>query len=609
MRITYGEEPLLNGHSAASTTSLPKLADDDARAQSRRQIVPQIRDVDASPSLEEIVEDTPSIDYLYPARFRPKPAFPSSHDFEVKRFDETVGMGVMSFKGFKPGDLVAVMTGELSTDVLQHTLQIREGLHLHDPWFSGYFLHSCDPNIHLDMEKLEVRCVREIKPNDWLFMDYAQTEDELFACFPCSCGATSCRKVITGRKQAGADVASSMLWWRRADLYYEDSQLQFAGKEVNALAEQHGTPSFFYNGRRVVENAQRIRDALDAAGLEGRHSLLYAMKANRFAPLLTFLKCSGAVTGLDVCSPNEVEAAMGCGWSAKELSFTSTSLSRKDMARLTAIKGLNINLDSISALRRWGELGRDRDVGIRINPAAGVSREDNDLLQYAGPKTTKFGIYKEQLAEALEVAAEFGLRITRIHFHTGCGFLTPQLPQYDAILQECLWFVDQVATCREVNLGGGLGVPYTAEDEALDLTQWSAVIERQFRNRDLSILLEPGAYIAHDAGLLLVTANAIEKKASKTFVGVDAGFNIALEPSMYALPFQPVPAEWKADSPKHLVSIAGNINEALDVWFEDIELPQVEEDDVFALLNAGAYSSSMASNHCLRGDFTEFLLL
>jgi len=570
------------------------------------KIVPKV-----DPAKADAAPSEASVDYLYPARFPPNKSYPAVGDFEVKRFSDEVGMGVISYRGFQPGDLVAAINGDQTSEILQHTLQIREGLHNHDPFFSGYFLHSCSPNVFVDMEKMEVRCLREIKPNEWLYMDYAQTEDHLFACFQCSCASPNCRKVVTGRMQVMEDVASSVLWWKRDGLSYDDNQLQFAGRNVNELAAQHGTPCFVYDAERVESNAKRMSGALDDAGFKGRHRVMYAMKANRFAPLLTFLKLRGAVAGLDVCSPREIHHAMGCGFEAHELSFTSTSLSRKDIESISAYKGLHVNLDSLSALRRWGELGHSREVGLRINPAMGVGREDNDMLQYSGPrKTTKFGIYKEQMAEAMSIANEFGLTITRIHFHTGCGYLTPQLPIFDAILEECIPFIEACKdTCRQVILGGGMGVPFTADDSELDLSQWAEVIAKHFAARDLEVWLEPGSYLAQDAGLLLLTANSVEAKADKIFVGVDGGFNLAPEPAMYALPFQPVPATWKPDSPLHTLSIAGNINEALDVWFEDTELPEVEEDDVIALLNAGAYSSSMAADHCLRGDFKEVMLL
>jgi len=347
-------------------------------------------------------------------------------------------------------------------------LQIRPGLHNHDLWFSGYFLHSCNPNIRLDMEAMKVFAVRDIAANDWLYMDYSDTEDELFCCFPCQCGAATCRGFITGRQQQGRpnddaacphmdgsdatgssgnvspmlvdSIASGEMqsvtkeasvpavqatgrWWARADLCYQGANLTFACQDVGSLARQHGTPSFFYNGQRIVDNVQRLKGALAEAGFAQRSRVLYAMKANRFAPLLTFLRTTKVLGGIDCCSPNEVEHAIACGFRAEDISFTNTSLSRRDLERLSAIDGLMMNCDSLHSIRRWGELGRGREIGIRINPALGTGRADNNKLQYCGVTISKFGIYKEQLAEAIALAAEYDLTITRVHFHTGCGLV------------------------------------------------------------------------------------------------------------------------------------------------------------------------------------------
>jgi diaminopimelate decarboxylase len=123
----------------------------------------------------------------------------------------------------------------------------------------------------------------------------------------------------------------------------------------------------------------------------------------------------------------------------------------------------------------------------------------------------------------------------------------------------------------------------------------------------LTVELEPGDYVAKDAGILLLTVGCVEKKRDTVFVGVNGGFNIAVEPAVYGLPFEPVPAI-RRDGPAQRYTIAGHINEALDIWYRDINLPPLVEDDVLVILNAGAYSSSMASNHCMRGELREFLL-
>lgn len=395
-------------------------------------------------------------------------------------------------------------------------------------------------------------------------------------------------------------------WWEREDLHFRDGVLIFAGRRVEELAEQFGTPTFFYSGQRIVANVERLRSALHQAGLGERSRIKYAMKANRFAPLLTHLRGTGLV-GIDACSPNEVEHAISCGFSATDISFTATSLSNRDLERLSRIQGLSMNCDSLSTIRRWGELGRGRSIGIRVNPAMGISRAHNDKLQYSGINTTKFGIYREQFAEAVAMAKDYDLTIKKIHFHTGCGYLTEQLGVWDSIIESCLWFVDQLDSVEIVNVGGGLGVPHVAGDMPLDLGRWAGVLAKHFGNRPQSIEIEPGDYLAKDTGIMLLTVNTVEKKMETVFVGVDAGFNLAVEPAVYGLPFHPVPA-LRLPGDCKAVTIAGNINEALDVWYSNIAMPPLAEGQTLALINAGAYSSAMASNHCLRGEFKEFLL-
>jgi diaminopimelate decarboxylase len=397
-------------------------------------------------------------------------------------------------------------------------------------------------------------------------------------------------------------------WWQRADLCYHQRHLHFAGHNVADLARQFGTPSFIYSAKRVKENIERVKNALLTIGGQQQHRLFYAMKANRFAPLLTFLKQSG-LCGIDACSPAEIEHALGCGFSPADISFTATSLSQDDFDLLARYDDLLFNADSLHAISQWGQRRPGSEIGIRINPAVGVSRASNQLLQYAGPVTTKFGIYQEQFAEALKIAASFGLIIRRIHFHTGCGYLTEQLPQWEAVVEKCLWFVEQVPTVQQVNIGGGLGVPHVASDQPIDLEKWAAIIKRSFTDRDLVVNVEPGDYLVKDAGLLLLGITYIEKKQQTHFLGVNGGFNLAPEPAYYNLPFQPVPLFNNGSDRLTPFHVVGHINEALDVWSENILLPDMTEQKHIALINAGAYSSSMASNHCMRGYFKEYLLL
>ena len=137
---------------------------------------------------------------LYPVKFGKNPIFPKATDFEVVFKDEMSGNGVICYRSFKRGEVIAGMSGEVISEIRQHTLQIDSEKHLFDPYFSGYFLHSCDPNISLDMDLLVVTALRDIPANSYLYMDYAETEDYLFKQFPCSCGADNCRGWVAGKK-------------------------------------------------------------------------------------------------------------------------------------------------------------------------------------------------------------------------------------------------------------------------------------------------------------------------------------------------------------------------------------------------------------------------
>ena len=396
-------------------------------------------------------------------------------------------------------------------------------------------------------------------------------------------------------------------WWQREDLCYRQSQLFFAGRSVQQLTTQFGTPSFIYSAARVQSNLQRLHKALVDTGMRDRFRVHYAMKANRFAPLLTFLKQTGLCT-IDACSPQEVEHALSCGFKPEDISFTASSLSARDLDQLARYDGLFLNCDSIHAIQEWGKRKPGTAIGIRVNPAMGIGRADNEKLHYAGAVTTKFGIYWQQFAQALEVAKEHGLRVTNIHFHTGCGYLTAQLGQLEEIISHCFQFVDAAGTIESVNIGGGLGVPHLPGDAPLDLGKWAALLARLFAGHGLRLEVEPGDYLVKDAGLLLVEKTFVEQKKTTTFVGVDAGFNIAPEPAHYGLPFQPVPLHFH-EEPCSPVTVVGNINEALDIWYENAPLPDLNRHHNLAFINAGAYSSSMASNHCMRGSFKEILLL
>lgn len=393
-------------------------------------------------------------------------------------------------------------------------------------------------------------------------------------------------------------------WWQRDDLRYIDSELHFAGHSVTELLIQNGTPSYYYSTSRILENIIRIQSELSFVALN--HQLLYAMKANRH-PDIVRLIASETTCGIDACSPREVELAISCGFEPHRISVTSTAVSNHDWDTYRKYPELLFNCDSIASIQRVAKGGYRSQIGIRINPSIGVGYGSNKMLHYAGTKPTKFGIYLDHLAEARSLATNNGLKIVGLHMHAGSGFIQSGLPNYRKALEFLSELVSQFDNLEYLNIGGGLGVPLKAQDPALNLDDWAKTVMEVLGKHNLKIFVEPGDHIIKDAGILVSQVVEVEQKSTTVFAFVDAGFNIHPEPAFYDLPCEPVPVKQPNELSSNLTTIAGNINEALDIFNADHPIT-LKQNDFIAFINAGAYGASMSSNHCLRSVAKEIIL-
>jgi diaminopimelate decarboxylase len=397
-------------------------------------------------------------------------------------------------------------------------------------------------------------------------------------------------------------LSPGSLWWERADLRYRSGRLEFAGRDLEGLARQ-GTPAYVYSAGRVLDNLARLRGALDSACVP--HEAFYAVKANRFGPLLDALRARGGC-GIDACSPAELLLALEHGFREAEISYTGHAVSESDLDVLEARPGVHVNCDAISTIRRLGWRCPGRTIGIRLNPGLGAGY--NERLRYAGAKPTKFGVYPERFAEAVAAARAAGMAVDTLHFHIGSGYQGDALDAFDRVLQGAMRLLDAHPEIRRLNVGGGLGVRMAETDAAIDLGRWAGIVARHALPRDLRVAVEPGDYLVKDAGLLLVQVNTVEDKAGTRFVGVDAGLGILNLAPYYGVPCVVAPLVLRPGARREKVTIAGNINEAIDLLAEDVEVPALEEGDFLALANVGGYGSAAASNHCMRGAYQEVLL-
>jgi diaminopimelate decarboxylase len=391
------------------------------------------------------------------------------------------------------------------------------------------------------------------------------------------------------------------MWWERPGLEAREGRLLVAGRDAEGLARTHGTPLYAFDLASIGERIRALQDAFAGAGQPFRYR--YALKANREPGVLAFIR--GLVdVGMDVCSPGEVLHAIEHGWSAGEISYTGTNVSDRDLDVILEHE-VHMNLDLLSQLRRYGRRAPGTAVGLRVNPRAGAKWDEASKSVYAlADRPTKFGIYREDLPEALDIATEYDLRIDTVHLHVGDGFLTPGLPAFEpaveAAAEMTAWLTEQGCPIAEVNAGGGLGVPQREGDEPLDLAAYAALLTRHLGPLGVTIACEPGDYTAKQSGVLLAEVVTVEDRLGTRFVGTDVGFAAGPEHFIYASP-QPIVLCRDADGPPaSLVTVSGHINEGPDLWGEDIPLPDVEEGDIIAILNIGTYNQSMSMRHCLR---------
>lgn len=139
--------------------------------------------------------------FIYPYQLESNAGYPTRTNFSIKQKDGDVGYGVYTKKDFKRGSLVARFSGNIVNHVVQHSLQVNPSSHIHDPYFAGLLLHSCNPNVALDMQDFTIWAIKDIDAGEALTMDYATTEDKLFKQFKCLCESDNCRHWITGRKE------------------------------------------------------------------------------------------------------------------------------------------------------------------------------------------------------------------------------------------------------------------------------------------------------------------------------------------------------------------------------------------------------------------------
>ncbi|MBI4363099.1 MAG: diaminopimelate decarboxylase [Euryarchaeota archaeon] len=385
------------------------------------------------------------------------------------------------------------------------------------------------------------------------------------------------------------------------------SHLKFGGADTVALAERYGTPLYLLDEERIRRHYRDYRRAFPRA------DLYYAAKANGSLAVLRILARMGA--GADVFSDGELALALRASIPPGKMLFNGVSKSPRELDAAVRHR-VAVSMDSLDELEALGEAatrrGRVHPAAFRVNPD--VSPRTHPKIA-TGLRTSKFGIpHREVEAAYRQMARTPGVRTAGIHCHIGSQILDLR-PFTEATrkVMELAGAVSRFAPLDWVDLGGGLGVSYRFGDEApapRDLAEAilspfeSACDRLHIRPR---LILEPGRSLVADAGLLLTRVHMV-KRTHKTFIGVDAGFNLLIRPAMYGAYHEVAVANQWGRPPAGRYTVVGPICETGDVLAEDRELPEVRRGDLIALFTTGAYGYSMSSQYNARPRCPEVLL-
>ena len=387
-------------------------------------------------------------------------------------------------------------------------------------------------------------------------------------------------------------------------------KLYFDGVSALEIAEAFDTPLYVVSENRIRDNYRRLRNALTSNYEKIR--VYYAAKANSNLSVLKILETEGAF--LDAVSPGEVFMALTTGFPAERILFTGTSV-RTDELKFLAGSNITVNVDSLSQLNRLLKISVPEVLSVRVNPEIGAGHHDHCIT--AG-KNTKFGLWETDAVNAYKTAKDAGVERFGIHMHVGSGVLNvePFVLALDKLLDIAKWVHDEVGLSFEfVDMGGGIGVPYKPEDNELDLAAFSEKVLDLFKRRvdeyglgEPFFCVEPGRYLVCDASILLTRVNTVKATPFKRFVGVDAGFNTLVRPTMYGSYHNVLVANNLDASEEETYDVVGPICESGDILAKDRRLPKVQEGDLLAVLNAGAYGYAMSSQYNARPRAAEVLV-
>lgn len=356
------------------------------------------------------------------------------------------------------------------------------------------------------------------------------------------------------------------------------------------VAEEFGSPVYVYDAEKIATQYNRLTNAFKGV----KHlKINYAVKALSNISILKFFNTLGS--GIDTVSIQEVNLGIAAGFKPEQIIFTPNGVSLSEIEQAAQL-GVQINIDNLSILEQFGTKHPDIPVCIRINPHVMAGGNSNISV---GHIDSKFGISIHQIPHLLRIVENTKMTINGIHMHTGSDILDIDVFLYASeILFET---AKQFNNLEFIDFGSGFKVPYKKGDIETNIEELGQKLTTRFNDfcknygKDLTLAFEPGKFLVSEAGTFLTHVNAVKQTTSTVFAQVDSGFNHLIRPMLYGS-HHDINNISNPKGRERFYTVVGYICET-DTFGNNRRINEINEGNVLAFKNAGAYCFSMASNY------------
>jgi diaminopimelate decarboxylase len=384
----------------------------------------------------------------------------------------------------------------------------------------------------------------------------------------------------------------------------QDNQRIMEDVPLRAIVQQYGSPCYAYSKKAISENFLDYQQALGSRD----HLICYAVKSNSNIAVLQTLANLGA--GFDIVSMGELERVLMAGGDPAKVVYSGVAKTAAEMRRALEVGIHCFNVESESELKLLNktaaEINQIAPVSLRVNPD--VDAKTHPYIS-TGLKENKFGIDISRAHEVYQQAAQMeNISVVGVDCHIGSQ-LTDITPFIDA-MQHLLVLVDRLADSgiklKHIDIGGGLGVRYQNENVP-SLASYMQALAPLLKDRNETLVMEPGRSITANAGILLTQVQVIKKNGDKKFAIVDAAMNDMLRPALYDAWMDINAVELATESEAADYDVVGPVCETGDFLGKDRTLT-IAEGDYLYLSSAGAYGFTMSSNYNSRPRVAEVMI-